>query len=240
MTTASKRALIAVSSYNDKFYDDGGKTGLFYGEASVPYYLFKEAGFEVDFASESGFYGIDEHSLNSQFLTEEELKDANDPNSDFNKALKRIKKASEIDCKVYSIFFAAGGSATLFDYPGASDLQRLASEIYDKGGAVAAVCHGPSIFANVKDKMTGKPLVQGRRITGFTDLGEEQLHLTEIIKRRGLKTCETIAKDVGAQYVAPEHPFDEFSVIDGRVVTGCNPASAHLTAVYTLKVAPCH
>jgi len=63
MSPVPKKVLLAITSYNGVFYDDGKKTGLFYGEALHPYEEFKKAGFEVDLATETGTFGIDEHSV---------------------------------------------------------------------------------------------------------------------------------------------------------------------------------
>ena len=62
----------------------------------------------------------------------------------------------------------------MFDFPKASQLQKVAAEIYANGGIVAAVCHGPSILAGILDTTTGKPIIQGKKVTGFAKKGEEQ------------------------------------------------------------------
>ncbi|ODV82676.1 hypothetical protein CANARDRAFT_204714 [[Candida] arabinofermentans NRRL YB-2248] len=230
-----KKALIAITSHHAPFYADGSKTGLFYGEAAHPYYTFTKAGFEVDFVSELGTFGLDDHSVSTDFLSAEDIKEYEDKSSTISKAFANIKKAKDVKADDYSIFFASAGHATLFDYPTATTLQSLASKIYQNGGVVSAVCHGPAIFANLKDLDTGKYLVEGKKITAFTDVGEDLMGVSQIIKDNKLDTCEEIAKKVGATYVAPATPFESFTVTDGRVVTGPNPASAHATAEAALK-----
>jgi D-lactate dehydratase len=39
----------------------------------------------------------------------------------------------------------------------------------------------------------------------------------------------------GGEYVAPPSPFEAFSVTSGRIVTGANPASAHIAAVAAIE-----
>ncbi|ODQ77773.1 hypothetical protein BABINDRAFT_163171 [Babjeviella inositovora NRRL Y-12698] len=233
--TLPKKALISITSYCEPFYEDGSKTGLFYGEASHPWHVLTKAGFEVDFASESGSYGLDDHSTSEDFLSKEDIAELNDPNSECSKAFKKIKKASDINADEYGIFFASAGHATLFDYPTASTLQSIASEIYNNGGIVSTVCHGGSIFANLMDKKTGEHLVKGKKVTGFTDIGEDQMGITSILEKYKLKTVQTIAEEVGATYVHPPTPFGDWNLTDGRVVTGVNPASAHSTAVAVVE-----
>lgn len=231
-----RKVLLAITSYSEKFYDDGAKTGLFWSEAAHPLRFFEEVGFEVDIVSETGKFGVDEHSISDQFLSTEELEQYKDKNSPINQKFKQIKRASDVNADDYGIFFAAGGHGTVFDFPKATSLLELASQIYANGGIVAAVCHGPVIFENLKDKETGEFLGKGKTLTGFTNLGEEQMGVQHILNRDNLKTCEQIFNEIGATYSPPPAPFDVYSVIDGRIVTGPNPASAYDTANGALKV----
>ena len=120
--TLPKKVLLSVSSYCEPFYQDGKKTGLFYTEALHPFNEFVEAGFEVDVASETGKYGLDEHSLSPDFMTEKDFEEYNDKSHGLNQKLAHLKKAGDLNPKDYGIFFASAGHATLFDYPKAVDL----------------------------------------------------------------------------------------------------------------------
>lgn len=225
------KVLLALTSYHGDFYEDGAKTGVFVVEALHPFNEYKKQGYEVQFVSETGKFGWDEHSLSNDFLTGQDRTDFEDPESDFNKALKNIKAASEIkDGKAYDIFFASAGHGSLFDYPNAKGLQHLALEIYEKGGVFAAVCHGPAIFDNLIVPSTNKALIEGKKITGFTDIGEVQLNVDDAMKKRKLLTIREVAEKYNAQYQEPNGPWDDFTVVDGKLVTGVNPQSAYSTA----------
>lgn len=236
MSALPKKALLAVTGYNDVFYPDGAKTGLFYSEGLHPYEVFKKAGFEVTVVSENGKVGIDEHSKSPDFLNEEELKILNDPNSEFNTVLSSVQKASGIDPKEFGLFFAAGGHGTVFDFENATDLQHIAEDIYGRGGVVAAVCHGPMILHKVKDPKTGKLLIEGRKVTGFPDSGEDIMQLSSMLKEKNLGFVAASVKETGATWDEPPQPFGDHSVVDGRVVTGANPASAVSTAQKAVDV----
>lgn len=229
-----KKILLAVTSYNEVFYQDGAKTGLFLVEALHPFEVFKDNGYEVDFVSETGSFGFDEHSLAPDFLNGKDLEVYKDSKSDFNQHLKNLKKASEVNADDYGVFFASAGHATLFDYPKAKGLQSLAQAIWAKGGVVAAVCHGGAIFDGLIDQATGKPLIEGKSITGFTDLGEIMLKVDSIMKENNLLSIEDVAKKFGAKYLAPIGPWDDYTVADGKLITGVNPASAASTAKRSL------
>ncbi|KAJ1999174.1 plasma membrane heat shock protein [Coemansia thaxteri] len=230
-----KRALLAITSYHGPFYPNGDKTGLFYTEALHPYNVLKQAGFEVDLASETGTFGVDPHSIDKMFMSDGDMSVYNDKNSEFNQKLGAIRTASDLNPDDYGLFFASAGHATLFDYPTATSLIKIAESVWARGGVVSAVCHGPAILPHIIDHKTGKSIVNGKRVTGFTDEGEEELKLMDAIKRYGLVPISEGAAKAGATYVTPEKPFDDYSIIDGRLVTGTNPASAHSTAVRSVE-----
>lgn len=235
MSTLPRKALIAVTSYNGVLYEDGARTGLFYTEALHPYLTLTKAGFQVDLASETGTYGLDEHSTTKMFLSDEDEKILHDPNHEFNVKLKHLHKASDLKPSDYGLFFASAGHGTLWDYPNATALISIAEDVYKRGGVVSTVCHGPAILPFVKDS-NGKSIISGKTVTGFTTQGEIDMKVLDRIKNAGVKTIEEAAAEVGAKYVSPAAPFDDFSKVDGRVVTGANPASAHSTAAKAVSV----
>ena len=83
--------------------------------------------------------------------------------------------------------------------------------------------------------VTTLPVIQGRRVTGFTTKGEEEEGVLDTIKSWNRPTIEKSAADSGATYVSPPGPWDSFTVTDDRIVTGANPASAHATAVAAVE-----
>jgi len=96
-------------------------------------------------------------------------------------------------------------------------------------------CHGGAIFPGIIDSSTKKSIIAGKKVTGFTTKGEEDLGHVEKIKEWGAVTIEASAAGAGATYVAPAGPWDAFTITDGRIVTGANPASATVTAEAAVK-----
>jgi|SRR5688572_7656877 putative intracellular protease/amidase len=193
-----RRALIAVSGATAPLGKEGDFTGLFISEALHPYNVLRAAGFEVDLSSESGSYHPDALSLTEGFLHGEDLEVYTDTNSEFRKKLDNMPKASDLDPSSYGLFFASAGHAALIDYPTATNLQRVASTVWAKGGVVSSVCHGPAIFAGVTDEATGELLIKGKRITGFTDEGEEVLGVMGQLKSWNKELVQELAARVGA------------------------------------------
>jgi len=231
----TRKALISITSYYGLLFPDGTKTGLFYIEAFHPYDVLTKAGFEVDLASETGTYGLDDLSLTEPFLNGADKAAFDDPKHPFNVKLKALKKASDVRKEHYDVFFASAGHAALYDYPKARGLQSIAEDVWNRGGIVAAVCHGPIILPGIMDGKTGRSISEGKVVTGFTVEGEVILNVFDKLKADGTTMVVDAVEKVGAYYSASNHPFDDYSISAGRLITGTNPASARSTAERVLK-----
>jgi len=230
-----REALISITSYYGFLLPDGTKTGLFYIEALHPYEVLTSAGFDVDLASETGNHGLDDLSLTEPFLNGADKAVFDDPNHPFNVKLKSLKKASDLRKGDYDVFFASAGHAALYDYPTARGLQSIAESVWSLGGLVAAVCHGPIILPGIIDPKTGKSIAEEKTVTGFTVEGEVILDVFNKLNEDGTTMVVDAVEKVGADYSAPNHPFDDYSISAGRLITGANPASARSTAERTVK-----
>ncbi|KAK5735065.1 plasma membrane heat shock protein [Elasticomyces elasticus] len=227
----------------------GHNTGIWINEAQHPFNVFRKAGFEVDLVSETGKWGEDWLSVQPDFLTGKDRENYENRSSEFRTKLDNMLTPDKIDpSKVsatgaelmtylyYGIFFASAGHAALLDYPDAKGLQDIAIQIWFRGGMVCSVCHGPAIFPGIIDPATGKSVVHGKTITGFGTQGEEDMGLAATLYKWGKPWVEDVAKALGATYAPAPGPWDAFHVVDGRVVTGTNPASAQETAEAILEV----
>jgi putative intracellular protease/amidase len=105
----------------------------------------------------------------------------------------------------------------------------LLESFYNSGKPIALVCHSPGVLRHVK--FQGEPLVKGKRVTGFTDEEEEGVQLTHVVPF----LVEDELKRLGAKFekVAPWQPF---SITDGHLITGQNPASSTSAAQALLKL----
>src|ERR1700744_585398 len=141
--TLPRKAWISISSFHGAIYPNGHKTGLFFTEALHPFEVLTAAGFEVDLASETGTFGLDDVSLTPPFLSGSDKAILNNPKHPFMVRLNsQVKKASDLKKEEYGVFFASAGHAALYDYPCAKGLQAVASDVWNRGGVVGTVCHG--------------------------------------------------------------------------------------------------
>lgn len=252
-----RRALISITSAQASLFNGKETTGLFISEALHPYNVLTAAGFEVDLASETGTYTPDWLSQQPDFLNGDDLATWNNLNSDFRRKLDNMPKAADVDASQYGLFYASAGHAALIDYPTASSLQKIAEDVWANGGVVASVCHGPAIFANIIDRATGEPIIKGKKMTGFTTEAENTMKIMDDLRRWGAEMVEELAARLGAtckcsviphcislnlsanHFPADERSsgiWDDFYVVDGRLVTGQNPASAASTAKAAVEV----
>ena len=235
--TLPRKALISISSFHGAIYPNGQKTGLFFTEALHPFEVLTQAGFEIDIASETGTYGLDEISLTNPFLAGSDKAVFDNPKHPFNVKLNlQLKKASDLKKEEYGLFFASAGHSALYDYPSAGGLQSVAGDIWARGGVVAAVCHGPVLLPGVIDPKTGKSIIEGKTVTGFSLEGEMIFRILEKLKSDKVLTVIDAVSRVGADYSSPMGPFDDYSITAGRLTTGTNPASARSAAERAVKV----
>lgn len=135
-----------------------------------------------------------------------------------------LGKADQFDA-----LFVPGGHGPMFDLAVDSASQKLIAEFADKGKVVGAVCHGPAAFVNVK-LANGKHLLDGKKVTGFSNAEEEQVGLTSVVPF----SLEDELKKSSKAYEAAE-PWAEKVVVDGKLITGQNPASSKALGEAILK-----
>jgi putative intracellular protease/amidase len=217
----SKTILMVLTNHDDL----GGlrKTGYYVPEAAHPYEVFEAQGYTVDFVSPQGGEppkdGFDADDV-SQVRFLEENKDK----------LKATLTPEQVNADNYQAIFYAGGHGTMWDFPNNTALAEIASSIYERGGVVAAVCHGPAALVNVR-LLNGEFLVKGKAVAAFTNAEEEAVNLTEVVPF----LLESKLVERGAEHV-PAANFQVNVQTSERLVTGQNPASATGVAEAVVRV----
>ena len=214
---AAPSVLIVVTSHAE-LGSTGRTTGYWLGEVTHFHRAIAARGFPVDIASpRGGPPPLDEKSraprdaVNQAFLADPVL----------NGKLQNSLAASAVDPSRYAAIYFAGGHGAMWDFPDDARLASLASGIHRRGGVVSAVCHGSAGLFGVVEE-SGKPLVQGRRVTGFANLEERLIGLTRAVPF----LLEDRLRQAGGLYRGALLPFFPHVEEDGQLVTGQNPASA--------------
>ncbi len=228
VVTGDAPAVLLVMTNHGEMGDTGEATGVWLDEASHPWAVFTEAGFRVVLASpEGGDVPVDPRSLQ-------------DIDADGAAFIERFARSGgrrvpatvalgEVEPSEFDAVFFAGGHGTMWDFPGSPSVRSVAESIYRDGGVVAAVCHGPAALVSLRNP-DGTPVVRGKRVATFTDSEEDAVGLTEAVPF----LLESRLRELGARVqVAPD--FEENVVVDRRLVTGQNPASAEGTARATVR-----
>jgi len=233
-----KRALIVLTSAVPTMADGKTKSGYYWSEVYHPYEVFAGNGYTVDAVSLTGTASVDETSVatGSQLLQFEvaALAAYHNKSHPLHTIIAQLKTPAQVNPADYGIIFFAGGHACLWDLPTATPIHQIAAAIYEQGGVVGAVCHGPAVLGGLK-LSNGTYLVQGKRANAFTVEEEQKLGVLDWMRQHNLPVCSDLITKAGGQYVKGD-PLKEFVVNDGRLVTGQNPASATATAQRVIDV----
>lgn len=219
--------LIVLTSH-DQLGNTGRKTGFWLEELAAPYYAFKDAGATITLASpKGGNPPLDPKSNEPMFQTELTRRFEADAEATAQLASTvRLDSVSQAD---FDTVFYPGGHGPLWDLAEDHHSIALIESFLAANKPVALVCHAPGVLRHVKTP-DGKPLVAGKKVTGFTNSEEEAVGLTNVVPF--LVEDELIAK--GGRYSKGDD-WSSYVVIDGLLITGQNPTSSAATAELLLK-----
>ena len=207
------KILFVVTSHGE-LGDTGKKTGYFLSEVTHPWSVLGEY-YDIDVVSPKGgrppVDGFDlSDPINARFWNDEA----------WQKKMGETMIPAEVNPSLYKAVFYAGGHGAMWDFPTNEALAKIAASIYEAGGIVSAVCHGPAGLLPIK-LQDGSFLVKGKKLTGFTNPEEYANGTAQIVPF----LLETALENEGALF--QEGPqWADHVVVDGRLITGQNPMSA--------------
>lgn len=211
----AKPVLIVLTSHGVKGRT-GKPTGFYLGEVTHPMAVLEDAGIPVELASIQGgeppVDGLDlDDRTNERYWNDE----------DFREKLRTTPTLASIDPKRYAAILFAGGHGAAWDFPDNPAVQQQTRAIWEQGGIVAAVCHGPTALVNVK-LADGSYLVAGKHVAAFTDDEERAVKLDKVVP---FLLATTLTQRGAIHHPAPNWTAN--TMVDGHLVTGQNPQSAH-------------
>ena len=218
------KVLFVLSSHSE-LGTTGRKTGYYVPETAHPYAVLTREGINVDFVSPQGGQppqdGIDRSDpVQAAFLDDPAI----------TERLSTTLRPQDVNPTDYEAVLFVGGHGAMWDFPDNAQLASIATEVYEQGGVVSAVCHGPAGLVNIK-LTDGSYLVAGKTVAAFSDDEESAVGLdAEVPFLLASKLVER-----GAQHTQADN-FHAHVEVDGRLVTGQNPASASPLAEQVVKV----
>jgi putative intracellular protease/amidase len=200
----------------------GRKTGFWLEEFAAPYYVFRDAGAQVTLASpKGGRPPLDPASDTPDSQTQATRRFVGDVPA--QEALANTKVLSEMKERRFDAVFYPGGHGPLWDLTDDAGSVALITAFQAAGKPIAAVCHAPAVFRNVK--IGGDPFVKGKRVTGFANSEESAAKLSDVVPF----LLEDELKRLGGRYEkGPD--WQAFTIVDGQLITGQNPASSFAAA----------
>lgn len=207
------RILIATTSHAEKGAT-GEPTGAYVAEIAHPYAVFSRAGYQIEFASVKGgrvpLDGVDEADEQTRaFLA-----------SDAVKQLHTSRASDALDVNRYDAVYFAGGHGAMWDLPNDPGFRAFTAHLYERGGVVAAVCHGPAALVEVTLR-DGHSLLAGQPVSGFTNEEERAVKLDGVVP---FSLQDKLIQKGGLYRSAPL--WQAHVAVGDRLVTGQNPASA--------------
>lgn len=215
-----KRILFVLTGHDrlGRGDDDAAEpTGFHLTEAAHPWAILTDAGIAVDLVTpDGGAAPIDpsskdlDDSDNLRFLQDGAVR----------QSLRESRALADIDLADYAGVYFPGGHGTMWDLPEHPDVIDAVRTMFESHRPVAAVCHGPAAFVNVR-LSDGRWLVDGREICVFTDREE---HATGKDTAMPFMLASALS-DRGAILRSAKN-FEACVAVDSNLISGQNPASA--------------
>ncbi len=210
--------LLVITSH-DELGDTGEPTGYWYEEVAAPYYRFMDAGTTLTLASPHGGQPpVDPMSNEADYQTDDTRRF--DTDAAARAALAATVRLDSVSAADFDAVFYAGGHGPMWDLAEDPTSIGLIDTMWHAGKPVASTCHGPAVLRRVTDP-TGRPLVDGKNVTGFANTEEEAVDRTSAVPF----LLEDELKKLGGTY-SKAADWEPHVVEDGRLITGQNPNSA--------------
>lgn len=223
MAQPTQKKILIVLTSHDQLGDTGQKTGFWLEELAAPYYVFEDAGAEIVLASPlGGKPPLDPKSSEEGFLTPATHRFEADAQA--TARLENTAVLSDMSEGDFDAVFYPGGHGPLWDLAEDKTSIALIEAFNAANKPTGFVCHAPGVLKNVKGT-DGKPLVNGKTVTGFSNSEEAAVQLTDIVPF----LVEDMLQENGGQFSSGED-WVPHAVEDGRLLTGQNPASSEAVA----------
>ena len=220
--------ILMVLTSHDVLGKTGRKTGFWLEEFAAPYFVFRDAGVDLTLASPKGGQPpVDPKSDEPGNQTDAMARFKKDERA--QRELSQTVKLADVKAQDFDTVFYVGGHGPMWDLAESPVSIALLEAFYNSGKPIALVCHSPGVLRHVTYR--GEPLVKGKHVTGFTNGEEAAVHLTDVVPF--LVEDELLRLDA---IFEKKKDWQPYSITDGRLVTGQNPASSTLAAQALIRL----
>lgn len=220
--------ILMVLTSHDQLGKTGRQTGFWLEEFAAPYFVFRDAGVDLVLASPKGGQPpVDPKSDLPENQTPAMARFKKDERA--QRELSQTVKLADVKSEDFDTVFYVGGHGPMWDLAESPVSIALLESFYNSGKPIALVCHSPGVLRHVTYQ--GEPLVKGKRVTGFTNGEEEEVHLTKVVPF----LVEDELMRLGAIFEKLRN-WQPHAIVDGRLITGQNPASSTSAAQALLRL----
>lgn len=165
--THAKKILIVLTNH-DQLGNSKKATGCWLSELTHVYDLVTKAGFTADMVSPLGGKSpLDPTSLRST----DPVNTTCLSNVEFTQKIEHTLAPQQVKAEDYVAVYYPGGHGPLWDVAKNLEIAQITKSIYEQGGIVSAVCHGPAGLLPVI-LSNGSSILAGHTVTGFSNAEE--------------------------------------------------------------------
>ncbi len=217
-----RKRVLVVAANPSTSTTTGWPIGFWWAELTHPYWVFTEAGYDVEIRSPlGGALQADSYSdpEDASGYSAHDILSLGFKKSPTHAALlQNTISIDDVDPSAYSAVFLTGGQSPMYTFRGNTKLEGVVARFYDAGKVTALVCHATCLLLDVK-RSNGDLLVKGKTWTGFAN-SEEEFADNFVGKRIQPFRIEDEARAMAGTNFVVDQMFREFAVRDGRLVTG--------------------
>lgn len=200
----------------------GWPVGFWWAEVTHPWWVFTEAGYDVEIRSPNGGAlsadGFSDPEHESGYSAADVLSLGFKHSPRHRALLEDTRPVDDVDPNAYDAIFVAGGQSPMITFRGNEKMQRLVASFHEAGKITALVCHATCLLLETR-LPNGDLLVKGKTWTGFAD-GEERYADAFVGQRIQPFWIEDEARKLEGTNFVVDQNFREFAVRDGLLVTG--------------------
>ena len=220
--THSKKKVLIIAANPGVSPTTGWPVGFWWAELTHPYWVFTEAGYEVDIVSPKGgdltADGYSDPEDPSQYSAYDILSLGFKKSAAHAALLTGTRALKDVSLDGYDAIFVCGGQSPMVTMVDDSALHAFVAEAYEAGKIISIVCHGTCILLKTK-LASGDLLVKGKTWTGFADSEEDFADAFVNMRIQPFRIEEEARKLEDTNFIVDSR-FKSFAVRDGNLITG--------------------